>query len=182
MALKSTICKAQIQLADMDRHHYDDLSLTLAQHPSETDQRLMVRLLAYALNAGEGLAFTRGLSTDDEPELWRKDLTGAIELWIELGLPDEDRLRKACQRSRRVILYAYGEEGAVRPWWDKLQHRLSRFDNLVVWRLPAEQTRELAELADRSIDLQCNIQEGQVMLSDAKRTVILDPEPLLGID
>ena len=108
MALKSTIIKAQLSLSDMDRHLYQDFNLTLAQHPSENDQRLMVRLLAYALNACDGLEFTKGLSADDEPEVWHKNYSEEIELWIELGLPDEKLIRKACGRAKRVIVYCYG--------------------------------------------------------------------------
>src|SRR6056297_2009370 len=108
MALKATIFKAALNIADMDRHYYGDHQLTLAQHPSETAERLMVRLLAFALNASETLTFTKGISTDDEPDLWQKSLSDDIELWIELGLPNESRLRKACGRAQRVIVYAYG--------------------------------------------------------------------------
>jgi len=118
MALKSTIFKADLQIADMDRNYYQGHSLTLARHPSETDERMMVRLLAFALFADERLEFGRGLSADDEPALWRKDLTGAIELWIEVGLPDERELRKACGRAERVVVLCYGGRGAE-LWWDR---------------------------------------------------------------
>lgn len=176
MALKATICKAQIQLADMDRQHYQDLSLTLARHPSETDERMMVRLLAFACHASDELQFTRGLSSDDEPELWDCDLTGAIRLWIELGLPDDDRLRKACARAQQVVLYVYGDERSVQPWWGKVAGKLQRFDNLRILVLAPEQTQALAGLASRSMQLQCNIQEGQIMLGDQQHSVILEPE------
>src|SRR5680860_958910 len=117
MALKATIFKATLNIADMDRHYYADHQLTLAQHPSENDERMMIRLLAFALNAREGLEFTKGLSTDDEPELWQKSLSDEIELWIELGLPDESRLRKACNRSKQVILYTpYGGTRTSPNW------------------------------------------------------------------
>jgi uncharacterized protein YaeQ len=98
MALKATVVKAELQVSDMDRHYYASHNLTLAQHPSETDERLMVRLLAFALNADERLEFGKGLSSDDEPDLWRRDYTGDIELWIDLGQPDESRIRKASGR------------------------------------------------------------------------------------
>ena len=115
MALKATIFKAQLQIADMDRHYYAEHALTLARHPSETDERMMVRLLAFALNADESLEFGKGLSNEDEPALWRKDLTGVIEHWIEVGLPDEKSLRKACGRATQVRLYTYGRGAA--KWW-----------------------------------------------------------------
>ena len=95
MASNATIFKATLQIADMDRNYYADHALTIARHPSETDERMMVRLLAFVQHAHEALAFGRGLSADDEPDLWRRDLTGAVELWIEVGQPEEKRLRKA---------------------------------------------------------------------------------------
>ncbi len=118
MALKATIFKADLQIADMDRRYYGDHTLTIARHPSETDERMMVRLLAFAMHADEALSFGRGLSTDDEPDLWRKDLTGTIEIWIDVGLPDEKRVRRACGRARQVFVYSYGGRGAE-LWWDQ---------------------------------------------------------------
>lgn len=177
MALKATIFKATLNIADMDRHYYADHHLTIAQHPSETDERMMIRLLAFALNAGEHLEFTKGLSTDDEPELWQKSLSDEIELWIELGLPEEGRLRKACNRSRQVILYTYGGR-AVPLWWDKHHHKLSRFDNLTIVNLPQEATEALARLAHRSMSLQVTIQDGVVGIADDSQHVQLEPEPV----
>lgn len=178
MALKATVFKATLNVADMDRHYYADHHLTLARHPSETDERMMVRLLAFALNAGDGVEFTRGLSTDDEPELWQKSLTGEIELWIELGLPEEDRIRKASNRARQVILYAYG--GRATPiWWDKHGTRLQRFRNLRVISLQQEETAALAGLADRGMNLQINIQDGEVTINNERQLVSLNPESLL---
>jgi uncharacterized protein YaeQ len=103
MALKSTIYKAELQIADMDRHYYADHALTIARHPSETDERMMVRVAAFALFAQERLEFCKGLSDTDEPDLWQKDLTGAIETWIEVGQPDERRIAKASGRSNEVV-------------------------------------------------------------------------------
>lgn len=163
MALKATIFKAELQIADMDRHYYASHSLTLARHPSETDERMMVRLLAFALYANEGLEFGRGLSTEDEPAVWHKDLTGAIELWIDVGLPEEKDLRKACGRARQVVVLAYGGTGAD-IWWQKQQAGLSRLENLTVLKLPLETSKALAALADRNMNLQCNIQDGQLWL------------------
>lgn len=175
MALKATIFKATLHIANMDHHYYADHHLTLARHPSENDERMMIRLLAFALNASDELEFTRGLSTDDEPELWRKDLTDAIELWIDLGLPDEDRLRKACNRARQVILYTYGGRG-VPVWWDKHHNKLARFDNLTIVDLPAEGTSALAGLSQRNMDFQVTIQDGDVTFSNDNALVTLHPE------
>ena len=174
MALKATILKATLNIADMDRHYYADHQLTVAQHPSETDLRVMIRLLAFALNASDTLEFTKGLSTDDEPELWQKDLTGGIEL----GLPEEDRIRKACNRAGKVILYTYGDR-AFPVWWDKHHGKLERFDNLTVVHLPGDSTEALAELADRSMSFQVTIQDGQVTFSNDNHLVTITPEQYL---
>ncbi len=180
MALKSTIFKAELQVSDLDRNYYATHPLTLARHPSETDERMMVRLLAFALFAGERLEFGRGLSTEDEPSLWQKDLTGAIELWIEVGLPDERVLRKASGRAGRVVVLCYGGRGAD-VWWAQNRAQLEKLGNLLVMNLPAEATQALAGLARRSMALQCTIQDGQVWLGDEDATVHLEPAAWLGI-
>lgn len=177
MALKSTIFKADLQIADMDRNYYQGHSLTLARHPSETDERMMVRLLAFALFADERLEFGRGLSADDEPALWRKDLTGAVELWIDVGLPDERELRKACGKAERVIVLCYGGRGAE-LWWEQNREKLARLRNLAVLALPAAATQGLAALASRSMGLQCTVQDGQLWLTDGERTVHVEPRTL----
>lgn len=174
MALKATILKATLNIANMDRHYYADHQLTIAQHPSETDLRVMIRLLAFALNASDTLEFTKGLSTDDEPELWQKDLTGEIDVWIELGLPEEDRIRKACNQSGQVVLYTYGGR-AVPVWWDKHQNSLNRYGNLTVVDLPAEETAELEQLAGRNMAFQVTIQDGQVTFSNDQSLVTVTP-------
>jgi len=173
MALKATIFKADLQIADMDRNYYQTHTLTLAQHPSETDERMMVRLLAFARHAGEFLAFGKGLSADDEPDLWQKDLTGAIELWIDVGLPDEKLIRKACGRARQVVIYTYGGRGAD-IWWNQNAAKLARLDNLSVVNLPESASQALAKLAQRNMQLQCTIQDGQVWLADSKDTAQIE--------
>ena len=167
MALKATIFKAELQIADMDRNYYHDHALTIARHPSETDERMMLRLLAYALHADEALSFGRGLSTDDEPDLWRKDLTGAIELWIDVGQPDEKRIRRACGRARQVFVYSYGGHGAA-IWWDQVGSKLERTRNLTVVSVPAAASQALAKLARRNMRLNCTIQDEQVWLDDTE--------------
>jgi uncharacterized protein YaeQ len=173
MALKATICKAQVQVADMDRSYYGDHSLTLARHPSETDERMMVRLLAFALHAQPDLAFGRGLSSEDEPDVWRKDLTGAVELWIEVGLPDERRLRRACVRAREVVVYTYGGRAAD-LWWNQAGEALARNANLEVRDIPLEGSRSLATLAARNMALQFTIQDSQVWVADGQASVQFD--------
>jgi len=163
MALKATIYKAELQVADLDRGHFADYSLTLARHPSETDERLMVRLLAFALYAGEDLSFGKGISTEDEAAVWEIDPAGVIRLWIEVGLPDETRIKKACHKADRVVLLTYGAR-AVDAWWRQNADALKRFGNLEVWRLGGDDSEALAGLAERNMKLACTIQEGTVYL------------------
>lgn len=179
MALKATVRKAMLHIADMDRHYYADHSLTLAQHPSESDQRLMVRLLAFALNASDELEFTRGLSTDSEPELWERSLTGDIRSWIELGQPEEDRLRKACRRAELVRVYAYG--GRTIPiWWNRINGKLGQYGNLEVFSVPDSACDAMTAMIDRGMTLQCAIQDGVINLSSADNHVSLELEVLKG--
>ena len=175
MALTATVFKAELQIADMDRGYYADHALTLARHPSETDERMMVRLLAFALHAGEDLQFTKGLCADDEPELWQRSLTDNILLWIDVGLPDERRLRKACNRARQVVLYAYGGRTAEQ-WWERNVPDLRRHANLQVFNLPSEATQALSGLVSRTMRLQCTIQEGQVWLGNGTDSVLIEPQ------
>lgn len=177
MALKATIFKAELQIADMDRHYYHEHALTIARHPSETDERMMVRLLAFALHAHEALSFGKGLSSDDEPDLWQKDLTGAIELWIDVGLPDEKLIRKACGRARQVFIYSYGGRGAD-IWWEQTAGKLGRVENLTVQNLAPATTQAMAKLAQRSMKLQCTIQDGQIWFSDQADTVQVELVPV----
>jgi len=174
MALSATIFKANLQVSDMDRNYYAEHPLTLARHPSETDERMMVRLLAFALHAGEQLNFTKGLCADDEPDLWQISLTNEIELWIDVGLPDERRLRKACSRAKQVYLYSYGGRTAD-LWWQKNAEKLQRFSNLSVIEIPGQASKELTSLAQRSMQLQCTIQEGAIWLSSDKQTCSIAP-------
>lgn len=160
MALKSTVFKADLQISNMDRHYYASHALTLAQHPSETEERLMVRLLVFALHADAALEFGKGLSSE-EPDLWRKDLTGQIELWIEIGQPDEQAIRRACGRAREVFVYTYSGNSA-QVWWDKIGSALERCKTLTVIDIAAASSKALAALAQRGLQVQCLIQDGQV--------------------
>lgn len=177
MALKSTICKAELQVSDMDRYYYQSHTLTLAKHPSETDERMMVRLITFALFASESLSFGKGLSDDEEPDLWQKDLTGAIELWIEVGLPDERVLRKACGRSDKVALVLYGGRTAD-MWWDQNSKALLKLDNLTVINLP--ETDELTKAAERNMAISCTIQDGEMLVSHDNGSFSLHPQILKG--
>lgn len=178
MALKATIYKADIQIADMDRNYYQDHTLTLARHPSETDERMMIRLLAFAIHASESLSFTKGLFDTDEPDLWQKDLTGAIDLWIEVGQPDEKRLMKACGRSEQVIVYSYSATSHI--WYKQIAGKLERGRNLSVVNIPSEASGQLEKLAKRNMQLQCTIQDGQIYLTDGADTVLVERESFRG--
>lgn len=162
MALKATIFKAELEIADVDRNYFQSHALTLARHSSETDERMMVRFLAFAHHAHEWLAFTEGLANADEPDLWQKDLTGQIQLWIEVGQPDEKRILKACGRSDRVVVYAYAS--SFEQWWSQARPKLERAKNLAVYSVT--DARALAQLARRSMKLHCLIQEGQSWWTD----------------
>lgn len=174
MAQNATIFKAQIQLSDMDRHHYDSLSLTLARHPSETDERMMVRVLAYILHAHEQLQFTKGLCADDEPDLWQVNYADEIEAWIDVGLPDEKRIRKASSRAQKVFLYAYGGR-PVELWFKNIESKIERFDNVTIVDLPQEVTLLMASMTQRSIELQCTIEDGEIWISDMQQEVRFTP-------
>ena len=179
MALKSTIFKVDLSLADMDRNHYADYSLTLARHPSENDQRMMVRLLAFMRYADELLAFGKGLSTDEEPDLWLRDLTGVIDLWMLVGLPDERWLRTASGRAARVVLFTYGGRVA-QLWGEQNRATLEKISNLTVWRLAPEDTQALAALANRAMRLQCLIQDGEMLITGEGESIRIDPEIVFG--
>jgi len=170
MAIKATIFKANLQIADMERHYYQDHSLTLARHPSETDERMMVRLLAFALHAHEFLEFGQGMTDEGEADLWRRDLTGAIELWIDVGIPDEKLIRKACGRANQVVVYCYGGRIAD-MWFAQNSGQFERQKNLTIINLPVASTQSLSRLAQRTMSLQCTIQDGQVWLSDGETSV-----------
>ena len=174
MAQKATIYKVELSVSDMDRHYYETHKLTVAKHPSETDERLMVRVLAFALNAHEHLEMTKGISTDDEPDIWQKSLGGELDLWVALGLPSEKVLRQSCGRASKVIVYSYGGRTAE-MWWEKIKNSTIRFTSLQVMNLSGKDTRDLGDLANRSMKLQVNIQDGEVMISFDDNIVYVTP-------
>lgn len=172
MALKSTIFKVNLGVADLDRNYYGDHRLTLTRHPSETDERMMIRLLAFALNADERLEFGRGLSTGDEPALWLKGYDGTIECWIDVGMPDESAVRRAAGRAERVLVYAYGGRAAD-AWWARDGVAIMDLAKVEVLFLDPQETAALAAMAKRNMDLQFTIQEGQVLVVDGERAISL---------
>ncbi|MDX8388654.1 MAG: YaeQ family protein [Ghiorsea sp.] len=178
MAIGAKIFKVEIEISDLDRYYFKEHNLTLAQHPSENDERLMIRLLAFALHAHEYMAFTKGLSTDDEPELWQKSLSDEIEIWIDLGQPDEKRIRKACGRAKEVFIFTYNYRSAL-VWWEQIKSKLSRFDNLKVIAIPDEAVRLMAEMAKRNMKLQYTIQDSDVLISDGDLSASIEPKHLV---
>ncbi|KPJ94951.1 MAG: hypothetical protein AMJ53_04035 [Gammaproteobacteria bacterium SG8_11] len=172
MALKATIFKVDLQIADMNRNYYRDHTLTIASHPSENDERMMARILAFALHADDNLEFTKGLSTEDEPDLWQKNLRGDVELWIELGQVDARRIRKACANSNHVLIYTYNPK-AAEVWWRQIRDDLTHLENLTVIGLPEKEIKSLTQFTERTMRLQCTIQDEQVWISDSRETVCL---------
>lgn len=173
MALKATVYKVELQISDIDRHYYQTHALTLARHPSETDERLMVRLLAFVLYADERLEFGRGVGSEDEPDLWQRSLSGEIERWIDLGQPDEASIRRACGRAREVVVIGY-QPRSFAPWWEKNAAALARCGNLRV--LEVDGAAELAALCARSMQLQCLVQDGEVQLIGDGGSVTCTPK------
>jgi uncharacterized protein YaeQ len=178
MALKATIHKARLQLADLDRGVYLDRSLTLARHPSETDERMLVRLLAWALHTpaddtNGALDFGKSLWDGDEPDLWQKDLTGRTVHWIDVGLPDERRLLRAASRADRVSVLAYASSTPL--WWRTVAGKLARVRNVAVWQIDAAQSQALAALAGRTMHWHVMVQDGLVSVNDGERVVELAP-------
>jgi len=170
MAIKSTIFKADLQITDMDRHYYHDHALTIARHPSENDERMMLRILAFALNAHEQLGFSKGLSAEDEPDLWQKSFSDEIELWIDLGQPDEKRIRRACGRAREAIIYTYNARSA-QVWWEKMKNKLQRFSNLTVFSVEDTAITALAKFSQRTMQLQFTIQDGAILITDGEQSL-----------
>jgi uncharacterized protein YaeQ len=175
MATKSTIHKALLNIANMDTHYYAEHNLTLAKHPSESDLRLMVRLLAFTLNANDDLQFCKGIAEDDEPDIWQKNLGGDIDLWIDLGQPDEKRIKKACGRSKEVIIYTY-QKGAAEAWLKQIEKMLKRFNNLNIVHLNIE--GDIEAISSRSMGLQANISDGQLDLICDENSVVVTEDTL----
>ena len=177
MAQRSVVHKADLQIADLDRGHYADYALTIARHPSETEERMMIRLLAFAMHARPRLEFGRGLSTDDEPDLWCRDLTGAIELWVDVGLPDQRLVRKASARADEIVLLAYGNARA-QAWWSAQRGPLERIANLTVYNVDASSGEAWGALVERSMRLNVTIEDAQVRISSDAASVCVEPAVL----
>jgi uncharacterized protein YaeQ len=178
MALKATIYKALLQIADMDRGVYADHGVTIARHPSETDERMMIRLLGFALHvlgnedAGQ-LVFAKDLWDVDEPALWHKDYTDAVQHWVDVGQPDDKRLLRAAGRCERVTVLSFASSTPL--WWRGIESKLTRASNIAVWQIEAEQSQALARLVRRDIQLQVTVQDGTVWMSSTADSVEITP-------
>ena len=180
MALKPTIYKAQVSLADSDQNCFEELSLTIAKHPSETIERMTVRLLAFCLNHSRGLEFTRGLSTADEPDIWQHADSGEIEHWIELGQPEEPRLRKACGKAKKVSVYAFGRSADT--WWKLNSDAIGALPRLQVWKFSWPEVEAASQLMSRTMKLGLSIVGGTLYLDDGANSVTLEPVLLFNTD
>lgn len=170
MAIKATIFKVDLSISDMDRHYYADHQLTIARHPSETDKRMMLRILAFAFNANEHLSFTKGLSDVEEPDLWSKNYSGETDLWIQLGQPSEQRIKKGCNQAKQMIVYSY-ENNVFDMWWKKEQSNLQLRSNLMVATISDEVGEQLTSAVERQMDIQCTIQDGQAWFNFGEESI-----------
>ena len=169
MAEKATVCKANITLSDMDRHYYGDLSLTIAQHPSETAERMMVRLLSFCYRAADNLTFTRGLSSVDEPDIWLKSDDGRILEWIEVGQPATYRLKKAQGVARQVLVFAYGR--GIDIWWKNNTAAVQALSKVKVYYFDAAELQDLTKLAAKTMNLTISITEAIAYISSAEHNI-----------
>ena len=178
MAIKATVIKLDLTISDMDRDYYQQHNMTMAQHPSETEQRLILRTIAFTLFAREDLQFTKGLSDDSQPDLWQKNLIDDIELWIDLGQPDEKRIRKACHKAKQVIILSYGDNAAS-MWWKNVEGKAKSFDNLSVYHINTDQYQSLSQLMQRHLVLNASIQDAELWLSDDQHSLHITPQQWL---
>ena len=178
MAQKATIFKVDVSVSDMDRHYYQEHNLTVARHPSENNERMMLRLVAFIQNAHELLTFSKGLSDDEEPDLWHKTYAGEIDLWIELGQPSEQRIKKGCNQSKQMMIYTYADNG-FNAWWGKEASKLSQRSNLSIVSVQASHADELAKLVERTMQIQVTIQDGQMWLNVNEQTIEVFSEKVL---
>lgn len=165
MALPSTIYRASIELSDLDRGLYEKLETTVARHPSETNERLIARLFAYALCYNEELTFTKGIAAADEPDLWTKEPDGRVREWIEVGLPDFERLRKVSRHAEAVILIASGSANAFWRWQEQMLPKLAVIDNLKIFALEPAFVTQIVERLQRAISWSLTITEGTIYLT-----------------
>ena len=173
MALKSTIHKVRLTLSNLNIHHYNDYSLTIAKHPSENDLRMMVRLLAFCLSAQEEIQFTKGLGTDTEPDLWKINHDGSIEHWIELGLPDERHIRQICSKARKVSIYTYHGNQALQ-WFESVENKLQRFDHLNIVHFIISDSHSLEAFTGKGMNLSISVEDNEIWVSNETERICVE--------
>jgi len=171
MALPSTVYRASVQLSDLDRNIYEQLQVTIAKHPSETEERLVARLLAYALCYEEGLVFTKGVGSGDEPDIWNIGPDGRVTLWIEVGQPDPDRLVKSCRHVERAVLFTFGQGQGQSRWLDQHLSKLTGSKNLTVVSLDFGFLKSLVQNLQRVINWSLTVTEGALYVTVGDQTV-----------
>lgn len=178
MAISATIFKVALSIADMDRHYYGEHLLTIARHPSESDKRMMLRIIAFAMSGNEQLTFTKGLSDVELPDIWQKNYSDVIEHWIELGQPSEQRIKKGCNQSQAMSIFSY-HSNAFEQWWKKEQNALAARKNLSIITIPEDIGEQLADKVNRQMSIQCSIQDTQVWLNLDGESFELSPQKIL---
>ncbi|MGZ3788081.1 MAG: YaeQ family protein [Bacteriovorax sp.] len=173
MALKATIYKAKLSVANLNIHHYQDYNLTIAKHPSETNLRMMYRIVAFALLCQENLEFTKGLSTDSEPDLWKINYDGSVDHWIELGHPDERRIRQICSKAKQVSIYTYQDNTSLN-WFKSIESVLHRFDHLSVTHLTVLDGQNIEDIVERGMNFSVSIEDNELWLSNEKERINLE--------
>lgn len=167
MALKPTIYKLRISLSDLNRDYYDTLNLTVAQHPSETIERMMARALAYCINAQENLVFTRGLSTIEEPDIWVRTMDDQIALWIDIGEPAVDRVKKSTRIASVVKVYSFNDKAKSDVWWQKNQNKFRQL-NAAFYQFDWPAIQELANQVERTMDFSVTITANSAYVATEK--------------
>lgn len=178
MALGATVCKAFVDISDIDRGFYDSRTLTIAQHPSETPARMMLRLMAWILFAGDKTEFGRGLSTEGEPDVFETNDAGDISRWIEVGCPDIKTLRRAAGKSEDVVVIAY-DEARIEPWWHARKGDLSKIDKLSVRWISDEDLEKIAAMAARNMKFAATLQDGVIWIADESRNIEIEIKTLM---
>ncbi|TEW47870.1 YaeQ family protein [Psychromonas algicola] len=157
MALKPTIFKMNINVSDLDNDVYETIVLTVAQHPSETTERMVTRILAYVLNNQEFLSFTTGLSEADDPDIWAKNYSDEFLLWVDVGEPAFDRIKKAARQAKVAKVYTFNTKSGV--WWKQSQKDFATI-KAEVYQFEFEQIQQFAALVERTMDFSITITDG----------------------
>lgn len=163
MAIKPTIYKLRMAISDFNRDYYDTVNLTIALHPSEKVERMMARIVAYCLNAQENMTFTKGLSEIEEPDIWVKALDDQISLWIDMGEPAPDRIKKSSRQAALVKVYSFNSKSDT--WWEQSKNKVQQYTNVQIYQLDWQQIQTLATFVQRSMDWSLSISGDTVYIA-----------------